>query len=137
VGFSPTPVDRNDMTEKIFQHPSDRQFARQLAKAAPVEASTYQTFSHAVVHRADGVIPPKVREMIAVGVALTTQCSYCLETHTGLAQKHGVTPEELAEIVYIASALKAGAAAAHGMLAMKLYMHAADAATAAAAPAGR
>jgi alkylhydroperoxidase/carboxymuconolactone decarboxylase family protein YurZ len=52
---------------------------------------------------------------------LTTQCAYCLETHTGKARKLGVSPEELSEIVYITAALRAGAAAAHGTMAMKLY----------------
>lgn len=116
------------MTEKTFQHPSDRQFARTLAKAAPAEAAAYQAFSQAVIHRADGVIPPKTREMIAVAVAIANQCAYCMESHTAFGVKHGLTPAELAEIVYITSALNAGAAAAHGMLAMKLYEHAAEAA---------
>lgn len=71
--------------------------------------------------RADGAIPQKTRELIALGVALTTQCAYCLETHTAAAVKLGATKEELAEVVYITSAMRAGAAAAHGMLAMKLF----------------
>jgi len=73
------------------------------------------------VGRDDGKIPRKYRELIALGVALTTQCPYCLDVHTGNAKKAGATREELAETVHIAAALRAGAALTHGLLALKLY----------------
>ncbi len=73
------------------------------------------------VGRTDGTIPQKYRELIALGVALTTQCPYCLDVHTANAKKAGATREELAETVHIAAALRAGAALTHGLLALKLY----------------
>ena len=120
------------MEEKSYHHPSDRRFARELRHAAPQECQAYQAFSQAVMTRADGAIPQKMRELIAIGVALTTQCAYCLESHTAAAVKLGASKEELAEVVYIASAMRAGAAAAHGMLAMKLFESASQADAAAA-----
>jgi AhpD family alkylhydroperoxidase len=47
-------------------------------------------------------------------VALTTQCPYCLEIHKGAAIKAGATKEELAETIFIAAALRAGAVITHG-----------------------
>ena len=73
------------------------------------------------VGRTDGTIPAKYRELIAIGVALTTQCPYCLDVHTANAKKAGATREELAETVHIAAALRAGAALTHGLLALKLF----------------
>jgi AhpD family alkylhydroperoxidase len=73
------------------------------------------------VGRTDGAIPQKYRELIALGVALTTQCPYCLDVHTANAKKAGATRDELAETVHIAAALRAGAALTHGLLALKLY----------------
>ncbi|HEV3091620.1 MAG TPA: carboxymuconolactone decarboxylase family protein [Candidatus Cybelea sp.] len=73
------------------------------------------------VGRDDGEIPRKYRELIALGVALTTQCPYCLDVHTANAKKAGATRNELAETVHIAAALRAGAALTHGLLALKLY----------------
>jgi AhpD family alkylhydroperoxidase len=73
------------------------------------------------VGRDDGQVPRKYRELIAIGVALTTQCPYCLDVHTANAKKAGATREELAETVHIAAALRAGAALTHGLLALKLY----------------
>ena len=73
------------------------------------------------VGRSNGAIPQKYRELIALGVALTTQCPYCLDVHTTNAKNAGATREELAETVHIAAALRAGAALTHGLLALKLY----------------
>jgi AhpD family alkylhydroperoxidase len=73
------------------------------------------------VGRTNGAIPQKYRELIALGVALTTQCPYCLDVHTANAKKAGATRQELAETVHIAAALRAGAALTHGLLALKLY----------------
>ena len=56
---------------------------------------------------ADGAIPTKYKELIALGVALTTQCSYCLELHRQAAVKAGATQEELTETTMIAGALRA------------------------------
>jgi AhpD family alkylhydroperoxidase len=73
------------------------------------------------VGRTDGAVPQKYRELIAIAVALTTQCPYCLDVHTGAAKKAGATREEIAETVHVASALRAGAALTHGLLALKLF----------------
>ena len=45
----------------------------------------------------EGVIPLKYKELMAVAVALTTQCPYCIEIHAKRAKKAGVTEQELAE----------------------------------------
>jgi len=68
---------------------------------------------------ADGVIPKKYKELIALAVALTTQCPYCLEIHKKHAIDAGATKEELAELTFIAAALRAGAAVTHGAHLMK------------------
>jgi AhpD family alkylhydroperoxidase len=107
-----------------YHESTDRSYAKKLREAAPEEFKAYRNFSDTAVGRQDGVIPPKYRELIAVAVGLVTQCVYCLETHTAKARQLGVTAEELSETVYVTAALRAGAAAAHGMMAMKLFEHA-------------
>src|SRR5262245_31230722 len=62
----------------------------------------------------DGAIPRKFKELMAVAVALTTQCPYCIEIHTKKAKKAGATEQELAETTLIAAALRAGGAVTHG-----------------------
>ncbi len=63
---------------------------------------------------ADGAIPKKYKELMAIAVALTTQCGYCIEVHRQAAVKAGVTEEELAEVVHVAAALRAGGSITHG-----------------------
>lgn len=62
---------------------------------------------------ADGAIPKKYKELMAVAVALTTQCPYCIEIHGNNARKAGATDEELAEASFVAAALRAGGAITH------------------------
>ena len=64
--------------------------------------------------RADGAIPRKYKELMAVAVALTTQCPYCIEIHKGEALKAGATETELTEAMFVAAALRAGATVTHG-----------------------
>ncbi|MDQ7995248.1 MAG: carboxymuconolactone decarboxylase family protein [Luteibacter sp.] len=59
---------------------------------------------------AKGVLGPKVHELIALAVAVTTRCDGCIVTHTKLAAEHGATREEIAEAMGTAIALNAGAA---------------------------
>lgn len=62
---------------------------------------------------AEGAIPVKYKELIAVAVALTTQCPYCIEIHGGNARKAGATDAELVEAGMVAASLRAGAAVTH------------------------
>ena len=63
---------------------------------------------------ADGAIPKKYKELMAIAVALTTQCPYCIEVHRQQAIVAGATETELAETVHVAAALRAGGAITHG-----------------------
>ena len=63
---------------------------------------------------AEGAIPKKYKELMAIAVALTTQCPYCIEVHRKAAVAAGATETELAETVFVATALRAGAALTHG-----------------------
>ena len=61
-----------------------------------------------------GAIPAKYKELMAVAVALTTQCPYCIEIHAKKAKIAGATQEELAETAIVAAAIRAGGAMTHG-----------------------
>ncbi|MGA8767465.1 MAG: carboxymuconolactone decarboxylase family protein, partial [Candidatus Acidiferrales bacterium] len=74
-----------------------------------------------IVAREGGAIPRKFRELIAVAVACTTQCPYCIEAHSTAAKAAGATREELVESAFLAAALRAGGAATHGAMALKFF----------------
>jgi AhpD family alkylhydroperoxidase len=83
-----------------------------IGEAAPAAMAAFQQFDAAAM--AEGAIPRKYKELIALAVAMTTQCPYCLEIHRKQAVAAGATKQELAEAVFIAAALRAGAAVTHG-----------------------
>ena len=74
-----------------------------------------------IVGRDDGAVPKKYRELIAVAVACTTQCPYCIEAHAKAAKAAGASREELVETAFVAAALRAGGAATHGAMALKFF----------------
>lgn len=103
-----------------YQRPEDFALAKDLMSLAPKEAQAFRNLK-ASAERTDGVILEKYRELISIAVALTTQCAYCIDAHSKNAVNAGATREEIAEVVFIAAALKAGAAVGHGLLALRLF----------------
>jgi len=99
---------------------TDLKLLAELKKLAPEEFKGFVALD-SIVGREDGAIPRKYRELIALAVACTTQCPYCLDVHTRGAKRAGATREEIAETAFLAAALRAGAAATHGALALKLF----------------
>ncbi len=83
-----------------------------LGQLAPEATAAFWAYDKAAL--ADGAIPKKYKELMAIAVALTTQCPYCIEVHRQQALQAGVTEQELAEVVHVAAALRAGAAITHG-----------------------
>lgn len=83
-----------------------------MGKLAPEAMKAFWAFDQAAL--ADGAIPKKYKELMAVAVALTTQCVYCIEIHKTAALKAGATEQELTEVTLVAAALRAGAAMTHG-----------------------
>jgi len=66
----------------------------------------------------ESTLPKKLKELIAIAVAHTTQCPYCIESHVKAAKKAGATNPEIAEAIFVAAALRAGGAFAHSTIAM-------------------
>ena len=83
----------------------------------PEVMKAFWAFDKAAV--ADGAIPIKYKELIAVAVALTTQCSYCIDIHSANARKAGATEKEIAEAAMVAASLRAGAAVTHATHALQ------------------
>lgn len=57
-----------------------------------------------------GHLEPKIHELIALAVAVTTRCDGCISVHTKKAVEHGATVAEISEALGVAVALNAGAA---------------------------
>ena len=109
------------MAESFYQKASLKQL-RKLKAAGPNAAETVTAmntfFAKAV---ADGVLPAKTKELIAIAVAHATHCPYCIDHHVKAAKKAGATEAEVSEAILVAIALSAGAAFTHAGMALEAY----------------
>jgi AhpD family alkylhydroperoxidase len=94
--------DWNEYRGKLLERVGD--YARQ----SPEVMRGLNTLSGAAAR--SGHLEPKVHELIALAVAVTTRCDGCIAVHTEKAVAHGATLEEISEALGVAIALNAGAA---------------------------
>ncbi|MBS62563.1 carboxymuconolactone decarboxylase family protein [Salinisphaera sp.] len=83
----------------------------QLDSGAPQGMDAFWAFDKAAF--AEGAIDAKTKQLIALAVAMTTQCPYCLELHTQAARDAGASDAELSETAVVAAAIRAGGAITH------------------------
>ena len=103
------------MEQQIYSN-TTQELAQKRRELAPEIHSAFREFGKRVF--ADGALPEKTKQLIAVAVAHVTQCPYCIEGHTKAAIRAGATPEQLMEAIWVASEMRAGAAYAHATLAL-------------------
>jgi len=94
------------------------EIAKQREQLTPETLNAWRTFSRQVF--ADGALPAKTKDLIAIAVAHVTQCPYCIRTHTKSALAKGATDKEVMEAIWVAAEMRAGGAVAHSALAIDL-----------------
>jgi AhpD family alkylhydroperoxidase len=80
---------------------------------------SYRELSNA--GNASNLLGGKVRELIALAVAVTRQCDGCIVTHADAAIKQGATKEEIIEALGVAVAVNAGAALVFSLRVMDAF----------------
>jgi len=93
-----------------------RELTTRRKEAAPETHDAFQAFSRQVF--ADGALPEKTKQLIAVAVAHVTQCPYCIRGHTRLANRRGASEQEIMEAIWVAAEMRAGGAYAHSVIAL-------------------
>jgi AhpD family alkylhydroperoxidase len=83
---------------------------------APEIHDAFVQFSRAVFR--PGALDEKTKQLIAVAVAHTTQCPYCISGHSRLAQRKGASDQEIMEAIWVAAEMRAGGAYAHSTIAL-------------------
>lgn len=96
--------------------PATKELSQQRRQLAPKPAEAFRAFSQAVF--AEGALPAKTKQLIALAVAHVTQCPYCIRSHSKQALHSGATPEEMMEAIWVAAEMRAGAATSHSALAL-------------------
>jgi AhpD family alkylhydroperoxidase len=102
----------NDHKERDMHDIGKLKNLKSLDASAPDAMKAFWEFDKAVFK--EGEISGLNKQLIAVAVALTTQCVYCIEIHTKQAREAGATDAQLAEATTVAAAIRAGGAITHG-----------------------
>lgn len=101
--------------ERLYPQPTP-ELGERRRRLAPETARAFRAFSQSVF--ADGALPAKTKQLIAVAVAHVTQCPYCIRSHTDAALRNGAAAEEIMEAIWVAAEMRAGGAYAHSALAL-------------------
>jgi AhpD family alkylhydroperoxidase len=99
----------------IFPQPTATLAAERKALAPEIHEAFTQ-FSARVF--ADGAVPGRTKQLIAVAVAHVTQCPYCIRSHTNAALRSGSSAQEIMEAIWVAAEMRAGGAFAHSAIAL-------------------
>jgi len=106
---------------------------RSLSQMAPDMWAGFRQLHTAAV--ADGALPAKVKELIALSIAVVKHCDGCIAYHAKAAARQGATPGEVAEVLGVALLMDGGTASVYAPRAWDAYREFAPPALAAAATA--
>ncbi|MBT9260197.1 MAG: carboxymuconolactone decarboxylase family protein [Clostridiales bacterium] len=67
----------------------------------------------------EGALSPKVKELIALAIAIAVHCEGCIACHVHDALEAGATPEEVQETIGVAIMMGGGPAVVYGGLALE------------------
>jgi AhpD family alkylhydroperoxidase len=83
---------------------------------------TWSAFSKmSAAAMSDGVIPGRLKEVMALALSVASQCDGCIAAHARAAARRGATSEEVAEGLAVALSMGGGPASVYGPRAWQAY----------------
>jgi AhpD family alkylhydroperoxidase len=70
---------------------------------------------------ADGALDAKSKELVALGIAISTRCDGCIAFHTRTARDLGTSREEIIEVIGMAVYMGGGPSLMYGALALEAF----------------
>ena len=98
---------------------------KSLRSASPEVWAGFADLHSAAV--ADGVLPARIKELMALTIAVVKQCDGCIAYHARAAHSRGATAEEVAEALGVALLMDGGTASVYGPRAWEAFNEFADA----------
>ena len=92
---------------------------KEIGQLNPETVKGYMALSAA--GQKTNLLGAKIRELIALAVAVSLRCDGCFTVHTEAAIKHGATKEEVTEALGVAVAVNAGAALVYSARVMDAF----------------
>ena len=96
-----------------YYNPEDLAKFGTIGEKAPELAETFFGYYNAVFE--EGALTAREKSLIALAVAHTVQCPYCIDAYTNDCLNKGVTEEQMTEAVHVAAAIRGGASLVHGV----------------------
>lgn len=101
-----------------YYDPENMSALAEFGALYPRAKVAYDALKEAVF--SEGVLPTPTKELIATACAHNTRCPYCINAHVQKSRSLGLSPEELAEAIWVAIEMGAGACFGHAGLAAAL-----------------
>ncbi|MBM6499807.1 4-carboxymuconolactone decarboxylase [Flavobacterium cyanobacteriorum] len=105
--------------EKTYYDPSDLKKFGKISEWNEELGSKFFEYYGKVFE--EGSLKAREKSLIALAVAHTVQCPYCIDAYTGDGLKRGITKEEMMEALHVAAAIRGGASLVHGVQMMNKY----------------
>lgn len=103
---------------ETYYEPQDLDKFADIGKEAPDLAKKFFDYYGAVF--AEGELTEREKALIALAVAHTVQCPYCIDAYTRACLEKGSNPAEMTEALHVVTAIRGGASLVHGMQMRKI-----------------
>lgn len=101
-----------------YYEPQDLGKFSEIGKDAPGLAAKFFDYYGAVF--AEGELTEREKALIALAVAHTVQCPYCIDAYTRACLEKGSSLGEMTEALHVVTAIRGGASLVHGVQMRKL-----------------
>ena len=85
----------------------------EIAEGSPTLADAFFAYYGKVFE--DGALTAREKALIALAVAHTVQCPYCIDAYTTESLAKGADLEQMTEAVHVACAIRGGSSLVHGL----------------------
>ena len=82
-------------------------FSAKMEEKCPDVAAAFSNLQDSIINK-EGALSIKEKEFIALGIAVSMGCEYCIYAHTARAMQEGATEEEILEVASIALYMHGG-----------------------------
>jgi alkylhydroperoxidase/carboxymuconolactone decarboxylase family protein len=96
-----------------YYHRHDLAKFPEIGANAPELAKKFFDWYGAVF--ADGALTAREKALVALGVAHSVQCPYCIDAYTQDLLGKGCDLDQLTEVVHVAAAIRGGSSLVHGV----------------------
>ena len=98
---------------ETYYHPKDLPRFGEMGQASPELWNKFLAWYNAVF--AEGALTEREKSLIALAVAHTVQCPYCIDAYSQACLEKGSNIEQMTEAVHVASAIRGGSSLVHGV----------------------